>query len=100
MAGWESSMLETTHQIPDSGSQIQCRATEGFSTWMAELPGTLALTTYQAGKVACIGWRGDRPSLLMRDFDKPMGLAVAAERLALATRNEVIFLANAPMLAP
>lgn len=81
------------------GSQIQCGVSESFTAWLAELPGTLAVTTYQAGKLGLIGWRGQQPSLLMRDFDKPMGLAVAPEQLALATRNEITFLTNAPLLA-
>ncbi len=35
----------------------------------------------------------------MRQFDKPMGLAVAPGKLALATRNEITLFANAPLLA-
>lgn len=66
---------------------------------MAQLGGTLAVTTYQAGKVALIGWDGQRLTLLMRHFDKPLGLAIDQRRLALATRNDLLLFANAPALA-
>lgn len=46
-----------------------------------------------------IGWDGNRPTLLMRDFDKPMGMAKQGERLAIATRNHVYLLANSRSLA-
>ena len=58
------------------------------------------MTTHQAGKLALLGWRGSQPSLLMREFTKPMGLAVAPGKLALATRHEITLPANAPLLAP
>ncbi len=57
------------------------------------------LTTYQAGKVAMIGWDGRQVTLLFRDFEKPMGLDTLGSRMLLATRHEVIELANAPPLA-
>ena len=34
-----------------------------------------------------------------RDFDKAMGLAINQNRMALATKEEVVVLANAPQLA-
>jgi uncharacterized protein (TIGR03032 family) len=39
-------------------------------------------------------------STLVRHFDKPMGLAVDARRLALGTLNQIWFLRNAPDIAP
>jgi uncharacterized protein (TIGR03032 family) len=78
---------------------------------MRRCGGSLAVTTYQAGKVALIGYdERARPgggagqvTLLLRQFDKPLGLAVrgggAGMQLALATRNEVTFFADAPLLA-
>ncbi len=80
--------------------RIECHSSESFSLWLNQLGGTLVVTTYQAGKVALLGWRGSQPSLLMRDFRKPMGLAVAQGRLALATEHEITLLANASVLAP
>ncbi len=47
-----------------------------------------------------IGWDGRQVTLLMRQFDKPLGLAASENRLALATRHDLVVLANAPLLAP
>jgi len=47
-----------------------------------------------------LGWRGTQASVLMRQFTKPMGLAVGPGKLALATKDEITVLANAPLLAP
>jgi uncharacterized protein (TIGR03032 family) len=93
-------MSDAAEHAYNSGSKIICQVSDAFAAWLGELPGTLAVTTYQAGKLALIGWRGQQPTLLMREFDKPMGLAIGHDRMALATRNEVTFLANAPLLAP
>lgn len=80
-------------------TRIECQSSNAFSHWLSQLPGSLAVTTYQAGKLALLGCRNQQPSLLMRQFDKPMGLAVGPGKLALATRNEITLFANAPLLA-
>ncbi|MHC4400563.1 MAG: TIGR03032 family protein [Planctomycetota bacterium] len=80
--------------------RIDCAASPEFQAWLAQAGGSLAATTYQAGKVAMIGWDGRQVTLLMREFDKPLGMAIEGRRLALATRHDVWILANAPLLAP
>ena len=82
-----------------SGTRIECRNSEPFANWMSTLQGSLAVTTYQAGKMALLGWRAGQLSLLMRQFNKAMGLAVAPGKLAVATQHEITLLANAPLLA-
>ncbi len=84
----------------NSGEVISCAASEAFGPWLASTHGSLAITTYQAGKVALVGWNGRQVSLLLRHFEKPLGIAVHGSQLALATRHEVLLLANAPLLAP
>lgn len=91
-------MITATNDARDE--QIQCSASDSFNEWMADAGGSLAITTYQAGKVALLGWNGSQTTVLLRDFEKPMGLAVQGHRLALATRHAIWLLANAPLLAP
>ncbi|MBN1588419.1 MAG: TIGR03032 family protein [Pirellulales bacterium] len=79
--------------------QIECNASEAFRAWLAQAGGAVVLTTYQAGKVAVIGWDGRQVTLLMREFDKPLGMAVRGDRMVLATRHDVWFFANARLLA-
>ena len=86
------------NSAPLSDSRIECRVDAGFCEWLRQTPGSIAVSTYQAGKVAFIGWDGQQPDLLMREFDKPMGLWINSSEMILATRNEVTFFANAPLL--
>ena len=56
---------------------------------------TLVFSTYQAGKVIFI--RAISPEKIEQhalDFPRPMGLAVSDQRIAVATRDEVIVLTN------
>ncbi|HVA47494.1 MAG TPA: TIGR03032 family protein [Pirellulales bacterium] len=81
------------------GLRVDCFATPAFAQWLSAAGGSVAATTYQAGKVVLAGWNGFQVTLLMRHFDKPMGLAVNGAGLALACRHEVWHFANAPLLA-
>ncbi len=47
-----------------------------------------------------LGWDGTQITLLLRQFQKPMGIAVQGQQLAIATQHEVWLFANAPDLAP
>jgi uncharacterized protein (TIGR03032 family) len=78
---------------------ISCSALPEFGDWLAHARGSLAVSTYQAGKVAMIGWDGRQVTLLMREFDKPLGLTVSGSRLLLATRQDLWVFADAPILA-
>ena len=58
------------------------------------------MSTYQANKLLVARAAGDGLSMLVRTFDRPMGLAVDAQRLTIGTRNQIWFLRNAPDIAP
>lgn len=98
--------VETTLSNPslnlansESQSAIACQADRGFQIWLAQSGGSLAISTYQGGKVAMVGWNGQQVTLLLRQFTKPMGLALQGNRLALATKHEVLLFANAQNLS-
>jgi uncharacterized protein (TIGR03032 family) len=88
-----------TPQTSRSPDPITCIADDGFQSWLSQAGGSLAVSTYQAGKLALVGWNGQQVSLLLRQFEKPMGMAVQGDRLALATRHQVLLFANSPVLA-
>jgi uncharacterized protein (TIGR03032 family) len=67
---------------------------------LAELDCSLALTTYQAGKVIFLSSDGERLIQLPRTFEEPMGLAVEGDRMAVATKDSLVLLANESRLAP
>jgi len=80
--------LSHTAEVPDLLAQLRC---------------SLALTTYQAGKVLVLSPTGEKLIQLARTFQQPMGLAVAgfgpSLRLAVATKDAVEEFINAPGLA-
>ena len=78
---------------------IRCAPDQSFIEWLAHSGGSLAVSTYQAGKMLMMGWDGRQMALLMRNYDKPMGFDTQDNRLVLATRNNVIVHANDPLLA-
>jgi len=72
--------------------KLALSTSRGFPQWLASTGGSLAFTTYQAGKLFLIGLRPDgRISVFERTFPRCMGLGVSADgrSLALATRNQI-----------
>jgi uncharacterized protein (TIGR03032 family) len=73
-----------------------------FPALLEQLQLSLAVTTYQAGKLMIIRSAGGKLSTLLRSFEQPMGLAVSAEldRMVIGTRRTVWTLRSAPEIAP
>ncbi len=80
-------------------ARLECHSQPSFNRWLADLAGSLAITTHQAGMLALLGWGDGQPSLLVRKFDRPTGLAADHDHCALATRCEIIQFANADQAA-
>ena len=72
---------------------------ESFVALLHELGASLLVSTYQANKLLAVRAIGQGISTLVRTFERPMGLAVDARRLAIGTRKEIWFLRNAPDIA-
>jgi len=78
-----------------------------YSTYSPNIPEilwknklTIAITTYQAGKVIFINASSENSLIqLPRDFKKAMGMAYNQGKMAVATREEVVVLKNTPSLA-
>lgn len=66
----------------------------GLPALLERLNASLAISTYQLGKLAVFRSRQQRLTLLLRTFDKAMGMAVARDRLAIGTKNSIWVLRN------
>lgn len=79
---------------------FEAHPNQGFMDWLLNhAGGALAFTTYQAGVLALFSWNGQQVSVFLRRFPKVMGLDVDAERMLLATRNELMVFGNSKVLA-
>jgi uncharacterized protein (TIGR03032 family) len=85
---------------PAPEQPLGSRSTASFAQGLDALGGSLLISTYQTGKLIVARERDGRLNTHFRDFDKPMGMAVADGRLALGTRTEVWDLRDMPAVAP
>src|SRR5262245_49035871 len=74
--------------------------TDSFPALLRQLRASLLVTTYQANKVLVVREDNGGLSTLVRTFERPVGLAADARRLALCTRGEIWLFRNAPDIAP
>ncbi|HLP14204.1 MAG TPA: TIGR03032 family protein [Flavobacteriales bacterium] len=78
---------------------FSCQFTPQVPELLLKLNCTLALSTYQAGKVILLSAANEHQlNVLPRTFNKAMGIAVDGNRMAIATRDEIIKLVNVPEL--
>ncbi len=64
----------------------------GFTGWRAGIGGSIALTTYQGGKVFLLGLKPDGTlSVFERSFPRCMGLAVSDDGRTLLMARQVSF---------
>lgn len=93
-------MKTKERHIPSNGLvPFSCQFTPNLPELLQELNCTLAITTFQAGKVIFISPRnGEELIQLPRTFHKAMGIAVKEDRMAIATKSEIILLRNSPKL--
>lgn len=81
-------------------AEFRYTQTESFVELLRRLGGSLLVSTYQANKLLVVRATQAGLSTLVRTFDRPMGLAVRGDRLAVGTRKEVWFFRDAPDIAP
>ncbi|MEL6969873.1 MAG: TIGR03032 family protein [Bacteroidota bacterium] len=83
-----------------SAPPFSCQYNPAFAQVLHQLNLSLALSTYQAGKVVLISPQDEQRIIqLPRTFRKAMGLALHQDRMAIATLDEVIVLRNSSELA-
>jgi uncharacterized protein (TIGR03032 family) len=70
-----------------AAKSIELRPRGDFVEWLAGTGGTLAVTTYNSGKLALISAPAGELRASFWSFQRPMGVAVDGMRMALATRD-------------
>ncbi|WP_137158271.1 TIGR03032 family protein [Rhizobium sp. FKL33] len=76
---------------PAPSVKLELFASRQFVSWLKEAGCSIALSTYQSGKVLFIGANSetDRISVFERSLDRPMGMAVSGNRLAIASLYQI-----------
>jgi uncharacterized protein (TIGR03032 family) len=85
---------------PDARSPFASASTNTFSDALRQAGSSLLISTYQSGRLVCARAQDSGLNTHFREFDKPMGIAVAPGRIALGTRTEVWDLRDMPEAAP
>ncbi|WP_449416434.1 DUF4915 domain-containing protein [Phormidium nigroviride] len=73
--------------------------TTNFPEILTQLGISLVVSTYQAGKLIVLRADNNSINTHFRTFDRPMGLAVDREKLAIGTAYQIIELRNVPAVA-
>ncbi len=97
---WVASPRGSRVAHPSGDSPLRSVHTRNFPQMLRELGSSLLVSTYQTGKLICLRQREGQLNTHFRDFDRPMGLAVRDNRIAVGTRSEVVDLRNMPEAAP
>jgi uncharacterized protein (TIGR03032 family) len=73
-----------------AASGLELRIHGDFVEWLAATAGSLAVTTYNSGKLALISAAGGTLAVHVAKLIRPMGVAYAGGRLAVATRDRIL----------
>jgi uncharacterized protein (TIGR03032 family) len=80
--------------------EVRYEHSRNFPALLEQLGVAVLVSTYQAGKLFVLGSKQGELALAFHNFEKAMGIAVAPDRIAVGTRNQVWLLRSAPQIAP
>lgn len=80
--------------------EVSFECSRHFLSILEHLQSSLLVSTYQAGKLVALAARDGKLALTFINFDRPMGVAVRNDGIAVAARDQIWFLRNAPDIAP
>jgi len=94
--------LASPDQKNDAPSPAPLRSvhTSSFPQLLARLKASIAVSTYQAGKLVFLRGDGKVLNTHFRGFARPMGVAAAGGRLAVGTTREIWEFHNVPAVCP
>jgi uncharacterized protein (TIGR03032 family) len=77
--------------------KLEITSSRQFTGWLAECGASIALSTYQSGKVLLIGSDPARGKLAVfeRTLERPMGMAFDGKRLAIALQTQIVTFVDA-----
>lgn len=79
---------------------FSCQYTPNLPEFLMQIESSIVITTYQAGKLIFISPKNENELIqLPRTFNKAMGVALHKNKLAVATKDEVIVLVNDKRIA-
>lgn len=79
---------------------FSCSFSPQLPELLMKLRCSIAITTYQAGKVVFISPKDENHfTMLPRNFEKPMGIDIKGNKMVIATKDEVVVLENSKELA-
>lgn len=84
----------------DGRSPLRSVHTTSFPQILSQLACSVAVTTYQAGKLVLLRNQSGVLNTHFRLFNKPMGLAVAHDKLAIGSATSIQEFRNVPAAAP
>lgn len=84
----------------DPGQVLASVHTNNFAELLTHFKSSLAVSTYQAGKLVLLRADGQAINTHFRTFNRPMGMAADNERLALGAFMEIAEFRNMPAVAP
>ncbi len=84
-------------ESPDDGlSPLRSVHTSSFADILTKLNSSLVVSTYQAGRLIMLRPDGDTLNTHFRGFNKPMGVAIAGDRMAIGTAMDIAEYHNVP----
>lgn len=86
---------------PDDGhgTEIHFHHSASLPRVLSEAGCSLLISTYQAGQLVAVGVAGGQLTFSFRGFDRPMGVAVGADQIAVAGKDQIWSLPDHPDLA-
>jgi len=87
-------------KMQQPAAPFSCQYTPNLPEFLIQMQASIIITTYQAGKVIFISPKNENELIqLPRTFHKPMGVALQGNKMAVATKDEVIVLVNDKRIA-
>lgn len=95
-----SSLPDGCRSLPSDVKPVRFEYSPAFAGILQHVKAALAITTYQAGKLAVVGSHDDELQFSFHNLQQAMGIAVAPDAVALGSRREIHLLKPAHDVAP